>query len=76
MLAEALGQTLIALALRAQLAQCAGHRECGASELAVAADTLLIYDVGVELANSRQWPSWQDGSEFKAIRAKSDAACR
>ncbi|RBC25580.1 peptidase M20, partial [Xanthomonas oryzae pv. oryzae] len=39
-----------------------------------AADTTLVYDVGVALANGRQWPSWQDGSEFKAIRAKSDAA--
>ena len=39
-----------------------------------AADTTLAYDVGVALANNRQWPSWQDGSEFKAIRSKSDAA--
>nr|WP_180971208.1 M28 family metallopeptidase [Xanthomonas arboricola] len=39
-----------------------------------AADTTLVYDVGVALANGRQWPSWQDGSEFKAIRASSDAA--
>ena len=39
-----------------------------------AADTTLVYDVGVALANNRQWPSWQDGSEFKAIRSKSDAA--
>ncbi|WP_022971805.1 M28 family metallopeptidase [Xanthomonas maliensis] len=41
-----------------------------------AADTTLVYDVGAALANGRQWPAWQEGSEFKAIRARSDAARR
>jgi Zn-dependent M28 family amino/carboxypeptidase len=39
-----------------------------------AADTTLVYDLGEALANGRAWPQWQDGSEFKAIRDKSDAA--
>jgi hypothetical protein len=33
-----------------------------------AIDDGLIYDLGRDLANSRRWPSWQDGSEFKAVR--------
>jgi Zn-dependent M28 family amino/carboxypeptidase len=39
-----------------------------------AADTTLVYDLGEALANGRAWPQWQDGSEFKAIRDKSEAA--
>jgi Zn-dependent M28 family amino/carboxypeptidase len=42
----------------------------------LAADTLLVYDLGLELANSRQWPQWQQGSEFGATREASDAARR
>ncbi|HBK47336.1 MAG TPA: peptidase M20 [Xanthomonadaceae bacterium] len=41
-----------------------------------AADTTLVYDLGAALANSREWPRWQDGSEFKAIRDRSEAARR
>ncbi|MEQ4574979.1 MAG: M28 family metallopeptidase [Gammaproteobacteria bacterium] len=41
-----------------------------------AADTTLVYDLGERLANSREWPSWQDGSEFKAARDASEAARR
>ncbi len=41
-----------------------------------AADTLLVYDLGMELANSRRWPHWEEGSEFRAIREKSEAARR
>ena len=33
-----------------------------------AIDDGLIYGLGRDLANSRRWPSWQDGSEFKAVR--------
>ncbi len=40
----------------------------------LAADTLLVYDLGVELANGRQWPQWQEGSEFGAKREASEAA--
>jgi Zn-dependent M28 family amino/carboxypeptidase len=35
-----------------------------------AADVDLILFSGSELMNSRQWPDWNDGSEFKALRAK------
>ena len=41
-----------------------------------AADTLLVYDLGLELANSRTWPSWEADSEFRKARAKSDASRR
>jgi Zn-dependent M28 family amino/carboxypeptidase len=41
-----------------------------------AADTTLVYDLGAALANDRDWPQWQDGSEFKAIRDASAAARR
>lgn len=41
-----------------------------------AADTLLVYDLGVELANSRRWPHWEEGSEFRATREHSEAARR
>ena len=33
----------------------------------------LIYKLGRGLANSRQWPGWKDGSEFKAARDASAA---
>jgi Zn-dependent M28 family amino/carboxypeptidase len=32
------------------------------------------YEVGREVANSRDWPQWREGSEFRAIREKSRAA--
>lgn len=41
-----------------------------------AADTLLVYDLGVELANSRYWPHWEEGSEFGKARQASEAARR
>ncbi|MFY0607074.1 MAG: M28 family peptidase [Cyclobacteriaceae bacterium] len=31
-------------------------------------DVSIFYQVGLELANSDQWPKWKEGSEFKAIR--------
>jgi Zn-dependent M28 family amino/carboxypeptidase len=31
-------------------------------------DLTLVYDLGRDLANSREWPSWKAGSEFKATR--------
>jgi Zn-dependent M28 family amino/carboxypeptidase len=40
----------------------------------VAIDTGLLYTVGRDLANSRRWPEWQPGSEFKALRDKTAAA--
>ena len=41
-----------------------------------AADTLLVYDLGAELANSRTWPHWEEGSEFRKTREQSEAARR
>jgi Zn-dependent M28 family amino/carboxypeptidase len=39
----------------------------------IAADALLLYTLGRRLADSREWPEWKDGSEFKAIRDESAA---
>ena len=33
-----------------------------------AQDIELFYEVGSDLANSKAWPEWQAGSEFKALR--------
>ena len=34
----------------------------------------LLYRLGLQLANSDEWPSWKPTSEFGARRAVSDAA--
>ena len=34
----------------------------------------LLYHLGLDLANSRDWPGWKPDSEFAAVRARSDAA--
>ena len=34
-------------------------------------DAELMLNVGLNLANSDQWPAWNDGSEFKAVREES-----
>lgn len=39
---------------------------------AAAADVQLIYEVGRDLANSRDWPQWTAGSEFETVRKQSD----
>lgn len=31
----------------------------------------LFFNTGKELANSRKWPQWEEGSEFRAIREES-----
>ena len=36
----------------------------------------LMYHLGLDLANSSDWPGWKPESEFGAIRAESDAARR
>lgn len=36
-------------------------------------DVALAYAVGLKIANSRDWPSWNAGSEFDAIRKETDA---
>jgi Zn-dependent M28 family amino/carboxypeptidase len=42
----------------------------------VAEDLQLLYGVGRDLANSRRWPEWKAGSEFKPIRDASAAQRR
>lgn len=37
------------------------------------ADGTLLFDLGKKLANSRLWPEWKDGAEFKAERDKTRA---
>ena len=37
-------------------------------------DLAILYDLGTRLANSREWPEWKAGSEFKAARDKTAAA--
>lgn len=37
------------------------------------ADTRTVYLLAADLANSRRWPAWDEGSEFRAEREKSDA---
>jgi Zn-dependent M28 family amino/carboxypeptidase len=39
-------------------------------------DLGLLFTIGREMANSRTWPAWKQGSEFKAIRDKSSSARR
>jgi Zn-dependent M28 family amino/carboxypeptidase len=41
-----------------------------------AMDVGLLSTMGREMANSRRWPEWEQGSEFKAVRDKSAAARR
>lgn len=41
-----------------------------------AQDTALAYEAGRMLANSRRWPDWKEGSEFKPVRAQTAAARR
>lgn len=31
-------------------------------------DGTLMMEVGIDIANSNEWPTWKEGSEFKAIR--------
>ncbi len=57
------------------------HQACdrwsGSWDLRGAAqDVTLFYEMAKELASSRAWPDWNAGSEFKAVRAESQAARR
>jgi Zn-dependent M28 family amino/carboxypeptidase len=36
----------------------------------MAQDLSILFDLGTGLANSREWPEWKAGSEFKAARDK------
>ena len=37
-----------------------------------AQDVSLAYRIGLHLANSRAWPAWREGSEFREIRQRSE----
>jgi Zn-dependent M28 family amino/carboxypeptidase len=39
----------------------------------IAATGQIVFDLGAKLANSREWPVWKDGAEFKAERDKTAA---
>ncbi len=39
----------------------------------MAQDLVIAFDLGRDLANSREWPQWKAGSEFKAARDKTAA---
>ncbi len=39
-----------------------------------AQDLAIVYDLGRDLGNSREWPEWKAGSEFKAARDKTALA--
>jgi len=39
-------------------------------------DVELFHAIGARLANSRHWPQWRAGSEFRAVRDQSRAARR
>jgi CTP:molybdopterin cytidylyltransferase MocA len=41
-----------------------------------ARDVELYYRVGRDIANSREWPRWNPGTEFKTAREESDALRR
>jgi Zn-dependent M28 family amino/carboxypeptidase len=41
-----------------------------------AQDVALFYAMGRDLAGSRRWPDWQEGSEFRSVRARSAAMRR
>ena len=42
----------------------------------VAQNAALLHDVGLRLANSRDWPNWSSDSEFRAARDASAAERR
>ena len=55
------------------------HQPCDAWSPAwdlrgAAQDVALLYRAGAEVANSRSWPAWNAGSEFKSIREASARA--
>ncbi|MET1109899.1 MAG: M20/M25/M40 family metallo-hydrolase [Allosphingosinicella sp.] len=57
------------------------HQTCdewrpGLDLAGAAQDVALFYDIGRDLAFGRDWPQWNEGSEFRAIREKSASARR
>jgi Zn-dependent M28 family amino/carboxypeptidase len=54
------------------------HKACDAwsadwNLLGAAQDVSLVYEMARDLADSRQWPTWNPGSEFGAVRDKTNA---
>jgi Zn-dependent M28 family amino/carboxypeptidase len=54
------------------------HKACDAwsadwNLLGAAQDVSLIYEMARDLADSRQWPAWNHGSEFGAVRDKTNS---
>jgi Zn-dependent M28 family amino/carboxypeptidase len=41
-----------------------------------AQEASLFYDIGLRLANSREWPTWYPSSEFRKVREESASARR
>jgi len=39
----------------------------------MAEDIMLLYGMGLDLANSREWPTWNEGVEFRPARERTDA---
>ena len=39
----------------------------------MAEDIMLLYRMGLDLANSREWPTWNEGTEFRPARERTDA---
>ena len=57
------------------------HQPCDAWDASLdfrgaAQDVELFHTIGKSLANSTRWPQWRTGSEFHAVRAKSNDARR
>ena len=42
----------------------------------MAEDLQVLFWIGRDLANSRDWPGWKAGSEFGPVRERSDASRR
>lgn len=39
----------------------------------MAQDIMLLHMIGLEIANSREWPTWNEGTEFRPIRDRTAA---
>jgi Zn-dependent M28 family amino/carboxypeptidase len=50
--------------------------QAGWSFAGMAHDLGVLYDLGAQLADSREWPNWSGDSEFRAIRDRSAAERR
>ena len=39
----------------------------------MAEDIMLLYGIGLEIANNRTWPTWNEGTEFRPVRDRTAA---